>query len=187
MIYLKLLWAFFQIGLFSIGGGYAALPLIQSQVVQLNGWLTMTEFADIVTLSQMTPGPIAINAASFVGIRIAGTGGALVATFGCVLPSSMIVLLFAVLYQKYQGLRGVQVALDSLQPIVVGLIASAGVSILAQTIWFLDVNQFTPHGIDWIGIALIVVSTFLLRKTKANPIYVILCAGVAGGILYTLL
>ena len=79
MIYLQLFWSFFQIGLFAVGGGYAALPLIQSQVVAQNAWLTLSEFTVIVTISQITPGPIAINAATFVGIRIAGVGGALFA------------------------------------------------------------------------------------------------------------
>ena len=96
-IYLELLWSFFQIGLFSIGGGYAAMPLIQHQVVDLHGWLNMTQFADIVTISQMTPGPIAINSATFVGTRVAGLPGAIVATVGCVLPSCIIVLFLAFL------------------------------------------------------------------------------------------
>lgn len=95
MIYLQLLWSFFQIGLFSIGGGYAAMPLIQHQVVDLHPWLTMTEFADIMTIAEMTPGPIAINSATFVGIQVAGIPGALVATLGCVLPSCVIVTLLA--------------------------------------------------------------------------------------------
>ena len=95
MIYLELLWSFFQIGLFSIGGGYAAMPLIQHQAIDIHGWLTMQSFSDIMTISQMTPGPIAINAATFVGIQVAGIPGALVATFGCVLPSSIIVTILA--------------------------------------------------------------------------------------------
>ena len=103
MIYLKLCWSFFQIGLFSIGGGYAAMPLIQNQVVDINQWLTMQEFVDIVSISQMTPGPIAINAATFVGTRVTGLAGALAATAGCVLPSCIIVLTLAYFYYKYQG------------------------------------------------------------------------------------
>lgn len=95
MIYLQLLWSFFQIGLFSIGGGYATMPLIQHQVVELHGWLTMTQFSDIITISQMTPGPIAINSATFVGIQVAGIPGALVATLGCVIPSCIIVTTLA--------------------------------------------------------------------------------------------
>ena len=88
MIYLELFWSFFQVGLFSIGGGYAAMPLIQAQVVDQHGWLSLSEFIDVITISQMTPGPIGINSATFVGIKIAGIGGALVATLGCVLPLS---------------------------------------------------------------------------------------------------
>ena len=107
MAYLALFWSFFQIGLFSIGGGYAAMPLIQEQVVEINGWLSLGEFADVVTLSQMTPGPIAINAATFVGIRVGGVGGAIVATLGCITPSCVIVLILAKIYYKYRSLSDV--------------------------------------------------------------------------------
>ena len=95
MTYWQLFLAFLQIGAFSFGGGYAAMPLIEAQVVNQYGWLTPNEFVDIVTISQMTPGPIAINAATFVGQRVAGLGGALVATLGCILPSCILVLLIA--------------------------------------------------------------------------------------------
>ena len=98
MTLLQLLFSFLQIGLLSIGGGYAALPIIQDQVVAMHGWLSMREFADILTISQMTPGPIAINAASFVGTKIAGLPGALVASLGVVLPSFIIVLTLSFLY-----------------------------------------------------------------------------------------
>ena len=94
MIYLQLFLSFLQIGAFSFGGGYAAMPLIQNQVVQLHPWLTQSEFTDLITISQMTPGPIAVNSATFVGTRIAGMPGALVATFGCVLPSCILVTAF---------------------------------------------------------------------------------------------
>ena len=97
MIYLELFWSFLQIGLFSIGGGYAAMPLIQHQAVDLHGWLSMTQFADVMTIAEMTPGPIAINAATFVGIRTAGLPGAVVATVGCVFPSCVIVMTLAFL------------------------------------------------------------------------------------------
>ena len=100
MIYLELFLSFLQIGLFSFGGGYAAMPLIQGQVVNGHHWLSMTEFTDLITISQMTPGPIAVNSATFVGIRIAGIPGALVATLGCILPSCLIVTLIASFYLK---------------------------------------------------------------------------------------
>lgn len=102
MIYFQLFLSFFQIGLFSFGGGYAAMPLIQGQVVQGHGWLSMSEFTDLITISQMTPGPIAVNSATFVGIKIAGIPGALAATFGCILPSCILVTLLAKLYLKYR-------------------------------------------------------------------------------------
>jgi len=187
MLYLNLCWAFFQIGLFSIGGGYAALPLIQAQVVQTYGWLTMREFTDIVTISQMTPGPIAINAASFVGTRIAGFPGSLIATFGCVLPSFGIVLFFAWLYKRYKNLRYVQGVLASLQPAVVGLIASAGITMIAHALWNSDLFHFNIQSIDWVSAALIGASLLVLRKWKVNPMYVILGAGVVGGLLFSLL
>ena len=87
MIYWQLFWSFFQTGLFSIGGGYAAMPLIQHQVVDVHPWLTMAQFSDIITISQMTPGPISINSATFVGLQVAGIPGAVIATTGKVLPS----------------------------------------------------------------------------------------------------
>ena len=104
MIYLQLFLSFLQVGAFSIGGGYAAMPLIQSQVVTSHGWLTMSEFTDLITIAEMTPGPIAVNSATFVGIRIAGVGGAVIATLGCILPSCLIVSLLAFVYYRYKQL-----------------------------------------------------------------------------------
>jgi chromate transport protein ChrA len=101
MIYLDIFLSFCQIGLLSFGGGYAALPLIEAQVLEKHNWLTLEEFADLLTISQMTPGPIAINAATFVGTKVAGLGGAIVATIGSVTPSFIIVLILSYLYFKY--------------------------------------------------------------------------------------
>ena len=95
MILLKLFLSFLQIGAFSFGGGYAAVPLIQDQVVSIHSWMTMGEFTDLITISQMTPGPIAVNSATFVGLRMAGLPGAVIATLGCILPSCIIVSILA--------------------------------------------------------------------------------------------
>ena len=135
MIYIQLFLSFLQIGLFSIGGGYAAMPLIQAQVVENHSWLTMSEFTDLITIAEMTPGPIAVNSATFVGIRIAGFLGALIATFGCILPSLFIVSLLAFIYYRYKTLSLLQSVLASLRPAVVALIASAGISILLQVMF----------------------------------------------------
>lgn len=123
MIYWQLFWSFFQIGLFSIGGGYAAMPLIQHQVVEVHPWLTMAQFSDIITISQMTPGPISINSATFVGLQVGGIPGAVIATIGNVLPSCIIVLSLAFAYYRYRKLRLIKGVLLQLRAAVVAMIA----------------------------------------------------------------
>lgn len=186
MIYLQLLWSFFQIGLFSIGGGYATMPLIQHQVVEVHPWLTMTQFADIITISQMTPGPIAINSATFVGIQIAGIPGAIIATVGCILPSCVIVMTLAYIYYRFRGLKMVQGVLAGLHPAVVALIASAGLSLVITAFYGEDVLPADLSGIDVIAVIIFFVGFFVLRKWKANPIYVMIGAGAAGLLLYSI-
>lgn len=135
MIYLELFWSFFQVGLFSIGGGYAAMPLIQDQVVDIHPWLTMTGFADIMAIAEMTPGPIAVNAATFVGIQVAGLPGALIATIGCIFPSCVIVMALAYVYYRFRGLSVMQGILAGLRPAVIAMIASAGISLLCMALY----------------------------------------------------
>ena len=122
---LDLFLCFVQVGLFSIGGGYAAMPMIQAKAVEHYHWLTMGEFTDLMTIAEMTPGPITVNSATFVGIRMAGIPGALVATMGCILPSLIIVSLLSWLYEKYRSMDAMQAVLACLRPAVVALIASA--------------------------------------------------------------
>ena len=177
MIYLQLFLSFLQIGLFSFGGGYAAIPLIQGQIVDQHGWLSMAEFTDLITISQMTPGPIAINSATFVGIRIGGIPGALVATLGCILPSCIIVTLLAKLYLKYQKLDVLQSVLNSLRPAVVALIASAGISILVTAFWGSE-GVIRLADTDWLLVVIFIVCVVLLQKLKWNPILVMVLAGV---------
>lgn len=184
MIYIRLFFSFLQIGLFSIGGGYAALPLIQHQVVEVNGWMSIGEFADLLTISQMTPGPIAINGATFVGMQIAGIPGALAATAGCVLPSFLIVLLLAVFYKKYGKSNIIQGALAGLRPVVVVLIAVAGIDILKLAFFGEHGMAKGLSGINITGIALFAVGLFALRKWKLNPIVIMTASGIAGIILY---
>ena len=176
MIYLQLFWSFLQIGLFSFGGGYAAIPLIQGQIVERHGWLSMPEFTDLITISQMTPGPIAINSATFVGIKIAGVPGAAVATLGCILPSCIIVTLIARLYLKYRTMALLQGVLGSLRPAVVALIASAGLSILVTAFWGDAVIALAAT--NWVMVLIFALSLFLLLKCKLDPILVMVLAGV---------
>ncbi len=177
MIYLRLLWSFVQVGLFSIGGGYAAMPLIEAQAVQLNGWLTIGEFTDLITIAEMTPGPIAINAATFVGIRVAGLPGAVVATLGCVLPSVAIVSVLCYVYARYRTLPLLQGVLSSLRPAVVALIAGAGLSILRLVLWHGAAP--TWPGVDWVGVVLVVCAFLLLRLRKCSPVLAMALCGAA--------
>lgn len=178
MTYLALFWSFFQIGLFSFGGGMAAVPLISQQIVTIHGWLTLEEFADLVTISQMTPGPIAVNASTFVGLRIGGFWGAVVATAGCILPSCALVSLLAFLYNKYKNLAYIQGVLGGLRPAIVALIAAAGVTLL-------KLAGSGASGVNVSGLILFAAAFFVLRKWKTDPILVMLGCGAAGGVLYT--
>ena len=187
MIYLQLFISFLQIGAFSFGGGYAAMPLIQNQVVQLHPWLTQSEFTDLITISQMTPGPIAVNSATFVGTRIAGMPGALAATAGCVLPSCILVTLLAKIYLKYRNLSLLQGVLKSLRPAVIAMIAAAGVSILVTAFWgeaitSLTLTQLLPN-ISIQAVGIFIGSLILLVRFKMNPIHVMLLSGVAEVVL----
>ena len=132
---LDLFLCFVQVGLFSIGGGYAAMPMIQAKAVEYYHWLTMGEFTDLMTIAEMTPGPITVNSATFVGIRMAGIPGALVATMGCILPSLIIVSLLSWLYEKYRSMDAMQAVLACLRPAVVALIASAALTILRVVVF----------------------------------------------------
>lgn len=187
MIYLRVFLSFFQIGLFSFGGGYAALPLIQYQTVRIHKWLTMTEFADIVTISQMTPGPIAINAATFTGMRLAGFWGSAAATLGCMLPSTIICIILAKIYYKYRQMSIMKGIMNGLRPAVVAMIASAGLSIMIQALCPGIAASFTAESFDFIAIAIFVASLLLLRIFKLNQITVMAAAGVLGGVAYMLM
>lgn len=187
MILLELFLSFVKIGLFSIGGGYAAVPLIQTQAVDLHGWLTMTQFADLMTIAEMTPGPIAINSATFVGIQVAGIPGALAATAGCVFPSCIIVLTLAYLYYRYRGLSLIQGILLGLRPAVIAMIASAGISLMIMSFYGQRTLPSDLLSFRIVPLVIFTVSLIVLRLRKPDPILVMAAAGIAGIVLLTLL
>lgn len=176
MIYLQLFLSFLQVGAFSFGGGYAAMPLIKQQVITAHHWLSISEFTDLISISQMTPGPIAVNAATFVGIKIAGIPGAICATIGCVLPSCIIVGIISYFYIKYRHMNKLQNVLKMLRPAVVALIATAGVPILTTAFFG---ESFKIHLVVIFSLCVI-----LLTKYKCDPILVMLLAGVMNTIYY---
>ncbi len=181
MIYLQLLISFLKVGAFSFGGGYAALPLIQEEIVENHAWLSMQEFTDLITISQMTPGPIAINSATFVGTKLAGTLGAMVATLGSILPSIIIVSIIARLYFKYRNLSLLQNVLVALRPAVVAMIAAAGLLILISAFW--GEAPVALANINWVAVVIFGLALAILIRYKVNPILVIVMAGVVN-VLY---
>ena len=181
----QLFLSFIQVGLFSVGGGYAAIPLIQNQIVDIHGLMSLQEFTDLITIAEMTPGPISIKSATFVGTRLAGLPGAIICTLGCILPSFFICLALAYFYYKYRQLDGVQKVLSALRPAVVALIASAGLSIL-----FLGIFGDAPASFGNLRIVeclLFLSALFLLRKYHLNAILIIFGTGVVGTLIYSVL
>ncbi len=174
MTVFRLFLSFAKIGLFAFGGGYATLPLIGEEIVASRGWLTYPEFLEVVTISQLTPGPIAINAATFVGYRVGGVGGSVVATLGfCLLPF-LLVLGAAGLLRRYRRITLITDLVYGLRPAVIALIAAAAYSIVAQ-------GRAIP---DVPAIVIAVAAFLVIRSRKLDPILVLGLAGLAGVIVY---
>ena len=179
-ILLILFFVFFKIGMFSFGGGYAILPLIQADVVDLHKWVNVQQFTDIVAISQVTPGPISLNAATYVGYLIGNKTGfwdafimGTTATLGLILPSVIIMTIFSKFYLKFQDNKYMDNAFAGLKIVVVGLI-------LAAAIMLIDKKNF----IDWKSAAIFIISVALVLKWKVNPILLTVIAAIAGIIIY---
>lgn len=173
MIYLQLFISFFKIGIFAFGGGYAIISLIQHEIIS-HGWITQSELTDIIAISQMTPGPIGINSATYVGYAASGNVfGAAVATFAITLPSFIIMITLTKFFMVMQKNKYLQYALQGLRPMVVGLIASAAI-LLMNNENFIDYKSYVLFGLAFLA-------TFFL---KVHPILVIVGAGVLGFVLY---
>ena len=160
MIYFQLFWSFLQIGAFSFGGGYAALPLLETIIVKQHGWLTIAEFTDLITISQMTPGPIAVNP-TFVGLSI-GVGGAIAATLGNI--ASIFVTFIAWLYMKYNTLDTLQNVLSTLRPAVIAMIARWLLTIITA---FGEKSHFII-AINLMAVGVFIFCLFLLLKLKES-------------------
>ncbi len=181
MLLFKLFLSFIQVGLFSVGGGYAAIPLIQDRIVNQHHLLTLPEFTDLITIAEMTPGPISINSSTFVGMRLNGPLGAILCTLGCILPSFIICLTLAYFYVKYRNLKQVQTVLSSLRPAVVAMIGAAGLSILMLALF--NGKSVSIDNLRYVETLLFLASLYLLKKFKVNAITIILGSGVVGVLL----
>lgn len=172
---IKLFISFFKIGLFSFGGGYAALALIQQEVVVENSWLAVGEFNDLITISQMTPGPIALNSATFVGQRVAGFPGSLAATIGCILPSAIIVGALSYFYKKYKDIDIMADVLKFLRPAIVVMILIAGLDILKTSLF--DINPVAFENLNVKMLGLFLGAFIIMQKKDYDPIKVMLASG----------
>lgn len=183
-LYFELFYTFFKIGLFGFGGGYAMLSMIQGEVVTHYQWLTPQEFTDIVAISQMTPGPIGINAATYVGYTATGGSilGSIIATLAVVFPSFILMLLISKFFLRYSSHPTVEAIFSGLRPAVVGLLASAALVLM-------DKENFSSPQLDMYSficsIAIFALAFFFSKsKYKINPILLIIICGVIGLIIY---
>lgn len=168
----KLFISFFKIGLFSFGGGYAMLPLMQEEIIEINKWLTSSEFIDILAIAQVTPGPIALNSSTFIGYKIGGFLGSSVATLAVITPSVIIILTIAHFLNKFKDSKYVDWTFRGIRPVVLGLIASAAVTVAKDTI------------IDIKSVIIAVGIFFAITFKNLHPILAIILAGIMGIILY---
>ena len=192
MIFFELLCSFLMIGLFSFGGGYGMLSVIQGEVVTHHAWLTAAEFTDIVAVSQMTPGPIGINSATYVGYTavLNATGsealavlGSLTASLAVMLPSIVLMLIVSRFFMKYSKHRNVEKVFRLLRPAVVGLIASAALLLMTEENFGSPTETPLQFGVS---VALLVAAFVAMKFFKVSPILILLLAGVFGGVFYGL-
>ncbi len=181
-ILIELFMTFLKIGSFSIGGGYAIIPLIQEQVVSSLNWLTVREYTDIITISQMTPGPLVVNTASFVGLRIAGVLGGVLATTGSVGAGCFISVGLYSFFTKNRGLGAAEGILKGLRSSSLGLIAAAAGALLVIAFFGSEIPKLDNFQMP--AALVFALSLFLLRKFKLNPIIIIVLSGIAGILLY---
>lgn len=174
MIYWQLIYVYLKIGLFGFGGGYAMLSLIQFEIVDRHHWLTLQQFTDIVAISQMTPGPIGINSATYIGYSVTGSvWGAVVATVAVCLPSFLMVLFISYFFVKFKNNKYVNAAMSGLLPMSVALIGAAALLLMNG-----------ENFIDYKSVLIFIAAFFLTWRYKVHPILMICLAGVMGFILY---
>jgi chromate transporter len=196
ILFLQLFWVFFLIGLFTFGGGYAMLSLIQAQVVVSHPWLTESAFTDIVAISQMTPGPVGINCATYVGYEVIhqagashllGILGSLTATLAVILPSFLIVLTIVRFYTKFKDNKIFEGVMSWLRPAVVGLIGAAALILMFKVDWSLqavDISIVKENFSDWISWVLFAAAVIASLFFKVGPIPILIAGGLLGLLIY---
>lgn len=187
MLCLELFWTFFKIGLFTIGGGQAMIPMIETDVAS-KGWLTGDEIADFIGISESTPGPFAVNIATYTGMETAGVGGAIMATLGVVLPSVIIIVLVATLFSSFMKKRGVQNVFGGVRSVVTGLLLAVLANFTMKYIFGISDWHQTVTQVDYIGLGMFAVilplSFIKIKGKKLKPFAVIIASSVLGILCY---
>ena len=191
MIYLQLFWTFFKIGLFTIGGGQAMIPMIMTNVVD-QGWLTQNELIDFIAISESTPGPFAVNIATYAGVETANFFGGVCATLGVVMPSVIIITVIAKLLTDFMKKPAVGKVFSGVRATVTGLLLSVWISLMLTTLFGIsDYRNATSVSVDWVGIAIFVVlmplSFLKIKKKKISPALIVLASAALGILCYGLL
>ncbi|MBQ6560583.1 MAG: chromate transporter [Erysipelotrichaceae bacterium] len=166
---------FLKIGLFAFGGAYAVIPLIEEQMVTNTGWMTFTEFSDLVAIDELTPGPIIINSSTFIGMKLAGVPGAIAATLACVIPGAIIALTLVWLYQKYKEIPVINEAIRVLKCMSVALIFSVLIKMFLSAVFPEGIAALKEINIP--SLIMVIVSFYVLKKFKTNPLFVMLACG----------
>lgn len=187
MIYLKLFATFFKIGLFSFGGGYGMIPMIEREL-QANNWLSAQEFVRVISISEMTPGPIAVNTATLIGYKTAGIMGGAIATIGVALPSFILIIATSHLLYKFRSHLLIKRVLFGIKPVILALIIVALVFVARNTLFreeLLHVSDFFTL-MDPFSVIIMVICVAILFTLKVNPVFLLLASGAAGVIFYYL-
>lgn len=184
MTAVRLFFTFLLIGIMTYGGGYSVLPLIDDMIVKKAGWLTEEAVADIVSISEISPGPFSLNCASFVGMKVAGLPGAILATAGFLLPSLVIILVLAFFYNKYYSLSYVRQIFAVLNACIIGVLISSAVSLLRNSVFL---GNFTGENIDIAALLIFAGSFLAIFKLKCNPVLIIVISAVAGMLVYPMI
>lgn len=181
MILVELFSVFLLIGAMTFGGGYSVLPLIDQLVIQQKGWLTTSETADIVSISEMSPGPFALNCSSFVGMKVAGFPGAVAATFGFLLLPMVIVLLLGFLYKRFRSISNVGKVFAVLNACIIGILSYSAIHLFMNSVF--AGAQFGGR-VDILALAVFLASFLMIFRLKFNPVLVIFISAAAGAVLY---
>ena len=185
MLLLEIVLAFMKIGALSFGGAYASIPIVERQVVEISKWMTYAEFADLITLDELTPGPIMINSATFVGMKIAGIPGAIAATLGCITVPCVISFILIMIYRRYRKINVISDVLFTLKSMTAAMVMSTALSIIINALF--PEKLLAVSNLDYLMLVMMITSLFIIRKYKPNPIYVMLGCGFLNLILRSII